>query len=408
MSLTAAESGTDRALRQIEERVLWLATAIVDHANRVRPNQSGLKVGGHQASSASMVTLMTSVFLEQLRAEDRISVKPHASPVLHALEYLLGQLDRRYLTTLREFGGLQSYPSRLKDPVPADYSTGSVGIGATAPIWGALARRYVGSHFGPGSTGGNGRQWSLVGDAELDEGAVWETVLDPMVAELGEVVGVVDLNRQSLDRVVPTMGATRLQGMFTAAGWQVLTVKYGRLLEELFARPGGAHLRDRIDEMTNPEYQRMLRRTPAELRAMLPGDGPGAAAIAELVADVPDDHLRAARRNLGGHDLSALRSAFAQVDDTRPTVVLAYTLKGYGLATEGHPQNHSALLTEAQLGQLAARVGGDPGAPARPAGRRGRGRPRRPVGDLRPGHRRGPPAGRGSRPAAAHRARGGP
>ncbi|MGZ6869408.1 MAG: pyruvate dehydrogenase, partial [Frankiaceae bacterium] len=250
MSLTATrpDSSTehDAAMREIERRVLWLATAIVDHANRVRPNPGGMKVGGHQASSASMVTIMTALWLEQLRADDRVSVKPHASPVLHALEYLLGQLDAAHLTTLREFGGLQSYPSRLKDPVPADYSTGSVGIGATAPIWGAIARRYVNTLLG---TGGTGRQWSLVGDAELDEGAVWEAVLDPMVAELGEVVWIVDFNRQSLDRVVPTMGATRLQGMFAAAGWQVLTVKYGRLLEELFARDGGPALRDRIDAM---------------------------------------------------------------------------------------------------------------------------------------------------------------
>jgi pyruvate dehydrogenase E1 component len=362
MTLTAAQPGstTDQVLREIEQRLLWLATAIVDHANRVRPNPSGLKVGGHQASSASMVTIMTSLWLEQLQAEDRVSVKPHASPVLHALEYLLGQLDASHLTTLREFGGLQSYPSRLKDPVPADYSTGSVGIGATAPIWGAIARRYVNTQLG---AGGTGRQWSLVGDAELDEGAVWEAVVDPMVAELGEVVWVVDLNRQSLDRVVPTMGATRLQGMFAAAGWQVLTVKYGRLLEELFARPGGAALRARIDEMSNPEYQRLLRHHPADLRRLLPGDGPGAAEIDALVADVPDADLAAAVRNLGGHDLAALRDAFAQIDDTRPTVVLAYTLKGYGLATEGHPQNHSALLTEAQLHELAARLGVDPADP---------------------------------------------
>src|SRR4051812_49561438 len=364
MSLTAstAEQAAveDRTLREIEQRVLWLATAIVDHANRVRPNPTGLKVGGHQASSASMVTIMTSLWLEQLRADDRVSVKPHASPVLHALEYLLGSLDARYLTTLREYGGLQSYPSRLKDPVPADYSTGSVGIGATAPIWGAIARRYVNTQLGDGGTG---RQWSLVGDAELDEGAVWEAVLDPMVADLGEVVWVVDFNRQSLDRVVPTMGTTRLQGMFTAAGWQVLTVKYGRLLEEVFARPGGAALRERIDAMSNPEYQRMLRRSAEEVRAHLPGEGPGAAEIARLIADVPDDELVAAVRNLGGHDLHALREAYAQIDDTRPTVIIAYTLKGYGLAIEGHPQNHSALLTEAQLHELAGRLDVDPADP---------------------------------------------
>ncbi|HST66751.1 MAG TPA: pyruvate dehydrogenase, partial [Mycobacteriales bacterium] len=229
MTLTAAQpdSALDAALRAVEERVLWLATAIVHHANRVRPNPGGLKVGGHQASSASMVTIMTSLWLEQLQAADRVSVKPHASPVLHALEYLLGDLDPSYLTTLREFGGLQSYPSRLKDPVPADYSTGSVGIGATAPIWGAIARRYVNTGLG---AGGTGRQWSLVGDAELDEGAVWEAVLDPMVAELGEVNWIVDLNRQSLDRVVPDIAAGRIGRMFEAAGWRTITLKYGRFL----------------------------------------------------------------------------------------------------------------------------------------------------------------------------------
>src|SRR5689334_6474840 len=187
-----------------------------------------------------MVAIMTSLWFQQLQSGDRVSVKPHASPVLHSINYLLGELDEKYLTTLREFGGLQSYPSRAKDPDPVDYSTGSVGIGATAPIWGALARRYVARFDDAGpDPAGTGRQYSLVGDAELDEGACWEAVLDPMVGELGEVVWVVDLNRQSLDRVVPILGATRLQGMFAAAGWQVLTVKYGRLLEELFTRPAG-------------------------------------------------------------------------------------------------------------------------------------------------------------------------
>src|SRR5580658_1752219 len=245
-----------RTLQAIEDRLLWLSTAIVDQANRVRPNPSGLKVGGHQASSASMVSIMTALWFGHLQRGDRVSVKPHASPVLHAINYLLGELDESYLTELRSFGGLQSYPSRSKDPVPADYSTGSVGIGATAPIWGALARRYVGTQFGGAGTG---RQYSLVGDAELDEGAVWEAIADPMVAGLGEVVWIVDLNRQSLDRVVPAIGAPRLQGMFASAGWQVLTAKYGHRLEDLMARPGGRALRARIDEMSNPEYQRLLR-----------------------------------------------------------------------------------------------------------------------------------------------------
>ncbi|MFF5989923.1 transketolase-like TK C-terminal-containing protein [Prauserella flavalba] len=349
-------------LRAVEDRVLWLSSAMIHHANRVRPNPSGLKVGGHQASSASMVSIMTALWFNRLRSQDRVSVKPHASPVLHAINYLLGELDASYLPRLREFGGLQSYPSRTKDPDPADYSTGSVGIGATAPIWGAVSRRYVDTAFGGAGTG---RQYSLVGDAELDEGAVWEAVLDPGVAELGEIVWIVDLNRQSLDRVVPNIAAAKLRGMFAAAGWQVIQLKYGRLLEELFAKPGGSELRQRIDGMTNPEYQRLLRCDAAELRHRLPGESPSAAAISSLVAGLDDSTLVDAIANLGGHDLAALDDAFDAIDDTRPTVIFAYTVKGYGLATKGHPQNHSALLTDAQLRELAGRVGADPDDPWR-------------------------------------------
>ncbi|MER7002811.1 pyruvate dehydrogenase [Dactylosporangium sp. NPDC000555] len=347
-------------LRQIEDRVLWLATAMVDHANHGRPNPSGMKVGGHQASSASMATLMTALWLHELQAEDRVSVKPHASPALHAIEFLLGQIDSSHLTSLRAFGGLQSYPSRLKDPYPADYSTGSVGIGATAPTWGAVARRYLNGQFG---AGGSGRQFSLVGDAELDEGAVWEAVLDPMVADLGEIVWIVDLNRQSLDRVVPTLGAGRLEQMFSGAGWQVITIKYGRLLHDLFARREGAALRRRIDEMSNAEYQRLLRHPIERLRDLLPGHGPDATSITTLLSDVDDDELARALRNLGGHDLEAILDAFDRIDDSRPTIILAYTLKGYRLASEGHPQNHSALLTADQMSDLAARLGIDPARP---------------------------------------------
>ncbi|MFI5856264.1 transketolase-like TK C-terminal-containing protein [Streptomyces parvulus] len=343
-------------LHEIEDRVLWLSSAIVHHANRVRPNPSGLKVGGHQASCASMVSIMTALWFRHLRPEDRVSVKPHASPVLHAVNHLIGDLDAAHLPTLRAFGGLQSYPSRSKDPDTVDYSTGSVGIGATATIWGALARRYADASDDGGF---RGRQYALVGDAELDEGAVWEALLDPQVAGLGELVWIVDLNRQSLDRVVPDIAAGRLHGMFAAAGWQVLTLKYGTLLERLFERPGGAALRARIDDMANPEYQRLLRCTAGELRERLPGTGADAPAIAGLVAGTDDATLLEVVRNLGGHDLSALDTALSEVDDHRPTVIFAYTVKGHGLPIQGHPQNHSSLLTEDQMRQLAAELGTD-------------------------------------------------
>jgi pyruvate dehydrogenase E1 component len=345
-------------LRAIERRVLWLATAIVHHANRVRENRSGVKVGGHQASSASMVSLMTALWFSELRAEDRVSVKPHASPALHAINYLLGRLDEPYLETLRDFGGLQSYPSRTKDPDPVDYSTGSVGIGATAPVWGAIARRYLETHRFEAPP--MGRQIALLGDAELDEGAVWEAIADPWVARLGEVLWVVDLNRQSLDRVVPDIAFGRLAGMFEAAGWQVITVKYGRRLESLFERDGGPELRRRIDEMPNEEYQRLLRAEPGELRERLPGRG---RKLAGLVAELDDDELRAGFRDLGGHDLGKLIEAYRAVEHDRPTVVFAYTIKGWSLPIEGHPENHSALLTHEQFGELAGRLGADDEAP---------------------------------------------
>lgn len=359
----AADSELD-VLSDIERQVLWLSTAIVHHANRVRPNPSGLKVGGHQASSASMVSLMTMLWFKHLTPHDRVSVKPHASPVLHSIEYLLGWLDETSLQTLREFGGLQSYPSRTKDPVPSDYSTGSVGIGATAPVWGALSRRYVNDHFPGNDT--RGRQYSLLGDAELDEGACWEAILDPMVAGLGEVVWIVDFNRQSLDRIVPTLGSERMERMFTAAGWQVITVKYGGTLDEIFTMPHGDALRRRIDSMGNTEYQRMLRHTPAEIRAQLPGDGPDAEALEALLRTLDDDRLAAAVRNLGGHDLKKLDEAFSAIDDSRPTVIIAYTVKGRGLPTEGHPQNHSALLSDVQMEALAQQVGASLDAPWQP------------------------------------------
>lgn len=347
-------------LAAIERRVLWLSTSIIHHANRVRPNTSGIKVGGHQASSASIATIMTSLWFGQLRSEDRVSVKPHASPVLHSINYLLGELEERYLTTLREYKGLQSYPSRSKDPDPVDYSTGSVGIGATAPLWGAISRRYTETVSGHRS---RGRQYSLVGDAELDEGAIWEAVLDPTVAELGEIVWIVDLNRQSLDRVVPNIAAEKIERLFSAVGWQVITVRFGRVLENLMAQAGGMALRERIIDMPNPEYQRLLRCSAEQLRERLPGDGSGREAIAELISGVDDETLLVAIKNLGGHDLAALRQAYSEIDDTRPTVIIAYTVKGYGLPTEGHPQNHSSLLTTEQYQALAVRLGEDAAAP---------------------------------------------
>jgi pyruvate dehydrogenase E1 component len=361
-SAEPSETADLEVLEGVQRRVLWLAMSMVHHANKVRETNSGVKVGGHQASSASMVSIMTALFFEHLRGPDRVSVKPHAAPVLHAINYLLGRLEERYLTELRAFGGLQSYPSRAKDPDPVDFSTGSVGIGATATLWSALAHRYVAGHF---EVPQGGRQVALVGDAELDEGAIWEAVIDPLVGGLGEVLWIVDVNRQSLDRVVPDIAVARTAAMFEAAGWQAITIKYGRRLRELFERPGGEGLRLRIDEMPNEEYQRLLRTPAGDLRERLPGEGPGRREVQRVIGDLDDGELAAALRDLAGHDLGDLLAAYRRADEVsdRPTVIFAYTIKAWGLPTEGHPANHSALLSGGQWEQLAADLGTDTGEP---------------------------------------------
>ena len=352
--LSASASATGASvLDEIAQRVLWLSTAMIDAANRGRENTDGVKVGGHQASSASMVGIMTALWFRELTAADRVSVKPHASPVLHAINYLLGDLDERYLTSLRAKGGLQPYPSRSKDPDTVDFSTGSVGIGATDPIWAALSHRYLRDRFP--DTPEAGRFISLLGDAEMDEGAVWEAIIDPEVRGLGNVVWIVDLNRQSLDRVIPDVQIQRLQGMFAAADWQVLTCKWGTRIQKLFTASGGEVFARRMEQMPNEEYQRLLRSHPDELHErMLTGlAADEAAVLRDLLDSLSPRALAEVIRDLAGHDIPALIDTFRQIDDTRPTVIFAYTIKGRGLATEGHPNNHAAQLTESQMRELA-------------------------------------------------------
>lgn len=348
-------------LDAIQQRVLWLATLIVHHANNVRPNPDGTKVGGHQASSASLVSVLTALYFHYLRPGDRVSVKPHASPAFHAIQYLMGRLPQRYLTTLRSYDGLQAYPSRTKDPDLVDFSTGSVGLGAVAPAFAALAQRYANAHF---ALPNDRRFIALVGDAELDEGNIWEAILDPALDGLENLLWIVDLNRQSLDRVVPGIRAAHLKRLFANSGWRVLEAKYGRKLQALFARPGGAALRQRIDEMSNEEYQALIRLPGEQLRPrLIQHEGSASAEIARLIEDIPDAELPTVLANLGGHDLEELLAVLAQVDaePRQPTIIFAYTIKGWGLPIAGHPLNHSMLLSNEQIEALREQMGIAPG-----------------------------------------------
>jgi pyruvate dehydrogenase E1 component len=342
-------------LENIQRRVLWVAVRMVDAANRERPPDE-IKVGGHQASSASMVGIMTALWFGHLTGEDKVAVKPHASPVYHAIKYLTGELDRAYLTRLRALGGLQSYPSRTKDPDVADFSTGSVGLGLVAPLFAAAARRYVDAHFGL-RTDSAARFIAIGGDAELDEGNVWEAIADPALQGLGNVMWIVDTNRQSLDRVVPDQKIKKLMELFAGAGWHVVEAKYGHRLTGAFARPGGEALRRYIDEMSNEEYQSLFAHRGAELRdKFLAGADES---LREFLDTYPDDEIAPLVQNLGGHDLRLLIECYRACDAVpdRPSVVFAYTVKGWGLPIAGDPLNHSMLLSAAQIAYLRTEMG---------------------------------------------------
>ncbi len=352
---TSSPTGQLATLERIQQRVLWLAVRMVDTANHDRP-AGEIKVGGHQASSASMVTIMTSLWFGHLNSDDKVAVKPHSSPVYHAIKYLTGELDASYLTTLRALGGLQAYPSRTKDPDVSDFSTGSVGLGVTAPLFAAAARRYIDAQFGRHDETPS-RFIALAGDAELDEGNVWEAISDPALHGLGNVMWVVDTNRQSLDRVVPEQKIKKLVEFFQGAGWHVVEAKYGSLLEAAFARPGGDVLRAHIDAMSNEEYQSLFAVTGADLRRQFLQNAPSE--LGKFLAQWDDAEIAPLVLNLGGHDIPKLLDCYRQCDEAtnRPSVVFAYTIKGWGLPMAGDPLNHAALLSTEQVATLRASFG---------------------------------------------------
>ncbi|MFL2784133.1 MAG: pyruvate dehydrogenase [Dehalococcoidia bacterium] len=359
-SESTSESEINRLLSSIENTVLWNAMQLVHHANNVRHNPDATKVGGHQASSASISTIMTSLYFDFLEKGDKVSIKPHGSPIYHAIQYLLGNLDISYMTELRAFHGLQAYPSRTKDPDNVDFSTGSVGLGPVAPNFSSIVRSYVDSHeFGQSDLiQKNARYISIVGDAELDEGSIWESIAEPEMSQASNIIWIVDLNRQSLDRVIPGIRVRAWREMFDANGWTVIDAKYGKILENAFAQPNGELLRIAIDEMTNQAYQRLLRVDTNVMREWLPSYSRYPDDMKRLLSRWDDTELYELFHNLGGHDFTMLRESFRHADSiSGPAVVFAYTLKGFKLPSVGDPQNHSVTLSEKQMEELRITLG---------------------------------------------------
>ncbi|MDP4026087.1 transketolase [Methylobacterium sp. NEAU 140] len=320
---------------------------MIHNANHVRPNHDGMKVGGHQASSASLATILTALYFAALRPEDRVAVKPHAGPVFHAIQYLAGRQTREKLENFRGYGGVQSYPSRTKDTDDVDFSTGSVGLGVAQTLFGSLVRDYVRAH-GWGLDQPEGRMVALVGDAEMDEGNIFEALMEGWKHGLRRTWWIIDYNRQSLDAVIREGLYSRFEEIFKSFGWDVVVLKYGSLMDAAFAEPGGARLRTWIDTAPNQLYAALTFQGGAAWRRRLTQDLADDAQALALVERRSDDELAALMGNLGGHDMVNLLKAFEAADNDRPTVFIAYTVKGYGLPLAGHKDNHSGLLTPAQ------------------------------------------------------------
>jgi pyruvate dehydrogenase E1 component len=347
--MTAPDSSRNLAiLAELERKVLWLATWIIHHANHLRENGDGLKVGGHQASSASLATIMTALYFHTLRPADRVAVKPHASPNFHAIQYLLGRQTREKLEAFRGYKGAQSYPSRTKDTDDVDFSTGSVGLGVAQTLFSSLVQDYVRAH-GWGLDRPEGRMIALIGDAELDEGNIFEAMLEGWKQGLRNCWWIVDYNRQSLDAVVREGLWERYQNLFRNFGWDVVVLKYGALQQAAFREPGGEVLRQWIDRCPNQLYSALVFRGGAAWRKRLLDEIGDQGPVTQLIERRSDEQLARLMNNLGGHDLPTVIEAFDAIDHDRPVCFIAYTIKGFGLPFAGHKDNHAGLMTPAQM-----------------------------------------------------------
>jgi pyruvate dehydrogenase E1 component len=333
------------ALKILDERLLWLSAWTIHHANHIRENADGLKVGGHQASCASMTTIMAALYFHALGPNDRVAVKPHAGPVLHAIHYLLGTQSREALENFRGFGGAQSYPSRTKDRIPVDFSTGSVGLGVAITAFASLIQDYLTAHSLMDEAD-RGRFVALLGDAELDEGNIYEALIEGYKHDVRNLWWIVDYNRQSLDATATDRMFSRFDEIFRSCGWRVETLKYGKLQEAAFLEEGGEALRRWIDQASNADYAALTYLGGKAWRERLLADAPE---MAPLLERRSDDELHRLMTNLAGHDVESLVEAFDRCGDDVPTLFIAYTIKGRGLPFAGHKDNHAGLMNPTQM-----------------------------------------------------------
>jgi pyruvate dehydrogenase E1 component len=390
------DAGRLALYESIRNHAAFCAVSMIDWANHKPANRGQKpKIGGHQASSLSSADLLCAIYLHLKRPQDRVAVKPHAAPLLYSLGYLMGLVPEEQMGRLREMGGPQPYPTKTKDPVLVDYTTSSEALGVCATIYDAYGARYQSDNAARlGGRPVDSVYYAHCGDGELTEGQIDESLYDAGRWGLDNLVWIVDLNRQSLDRVMDDSG--RLEewaaAKFLTNGWHVIRLRWGSRLEELFDKgPEGAELRRRMDSLSDAQYQSLILSEPPVARRLLAGqtgaERPEVRALEELfaaeaslgadeargveqaLAAVPDDELLRTLSHTGGHDIGRLILAFeeALAVEGRPVCIVAHTVKGHGSALAAHPENHGALMSEGQVQELRRVLGVGEGRFPRPA-----------------------------------------
>ena len=339
-----------KALKDVEKKVSWLSAWMIHNANNIRPSLDGIKVGGHQASSASIISIMVALYFKILNSEDRVAVKPHAAPVFHSIQYLLGNQNLKKLENFRAYGGAQSYPSRTKDTDDVDYSTGSVGLGGAITIFGSLIQDYVSQHNFVSKNFKYGKMVALLGDAELDEGNIYEALLEGAKQNVRNCWWVIDYNRQSLDAVVADKLHLKIDELFASMGWRVITLKYGKKLQSLSKIKGGNEILNWIDNCPNDLYSALSYMGSKGWREHLNTDLKNNKDSINIIKSLSDEELNETMSNLAGNDVEAVLEAFIEADnDDIPTCFIAYTIKGFGLPLAGHKDNHAGLMNNEQM-----------------------------------------------------------
>ena len=294
-----------------------------------------------------MTAIMAALYFHALGPNDRVAVKPHAGPILHAIHYLLGSQSLEQLQNFRGFGGMQSYPSRTKDQIPVDFSTGSVGLGVAITAFASLVQDYLTAH-GKMADEDRGRFVALIGDAELDEGNIYECLIEGFKHDIRNCWWIVDYNRQSLDATSADRMFENFDEIFASCGWRVVTLKHGRIQREAFAQPGGKAIERWIDDCPNADYAVLTYQGGAAWRDRLRHDLAKDKAALKLIGAHDDEALARLMTTLGGHCMETLIDAFDAAQDEVPTLFIAYTIKGFGLPFAGHKDNHSGLMNPTQ------------------------------------------------------------